>query len=111
MKMKGLSLTLTVIVVAIALLVTVLVVITIFGGQLASFLGVLNPWSEEVTVANLCNQKCASWCQSHVGETGAEWSSVSGTVTYRGESRTCDSIKTNVGLPEKCRCGFTYNTS
>jgi hypothetical protein len=105
--MKGLSLTLTVIVIAIALLVTVLVVITIFGGQLSSFLGVLNPWSEEVMAVSLCNQKCATWCQSHVGEKETSWSDVRGTVTYKGEESTCSALGNTLGLPDSCTCGFT----
>ncbi len=106
--MKGLSLTLTVVVVAIALLITVLVVVTIFGGQMASFLGVLNPWYEDVTAANLCNQRCVSWCQANIGQPGKAWSEYPGfKVTYRGETKTCDEIKGLVGLATKCSCTIT----
>ena len=108
--MKGLSLTLTVIVVAVALLVTVLVIITIFGGQMASFLGILNPWSEDVLATSMCNSKCATWCQSNVGSSGIGWGSV-GTIKYQGSDQSCSGLVSKLGLSSQCTCGISTGCS
>lgn len=105
--MKGISLTLTVIVVAIALLVTVLVVVTIFGGQMASFLAVLNPWSSGIAGQSLCNQKCAAWCSGHSGSSDTGWATV-GTVNVQGEQQPCSTIMS--GISDKCDCGMGGTT-
>ena len=104
--MKGLSLTLEVIVIAIALLVTVLVIITVFGGQIANWLNILNPWSQDVLAQNLCNQRCATWCQINSGSSGTDWGRFSVTLSGRTEPVGCDTIMSNVGS-ERCSCGLT----
>ena len=104
--MKGLSLTLTVIVVAVALLVTVLVIITIFGGQMANFLGLLNPWSEDVLATSMCNSKCATWCQANPGESGEAWGNV-GQIKYKGTDQDCSGLVSKLGLSSRCTCGFS----
>ena len=108
--MKGLSLTLTVIVVAVALLVTVLVIITIFGGQMASFLGILNPWSEDVVATSMCNQKCATWCQNNPGQPSTGWDKV-GEIQYQGKSQPCSGLVPKLGLGDKCLCGVASGCS
>jgi hypothetical protein len=102
--MKGLSLTLTVVVVAIALIVTVLVVVTVFSEQVANFIGVLNPWSEEKVFENMCRDKCATYCTAHAGERGTDWSGLDATV--QGVKRQCDDVMRSVLGDDigTCRC-------
>ena len=102
--MKGLSLTLEVIVIAIALLVTVLVIITVFGGQIANFLGIFNPWSEDVVAQNLCSHKCASWCQLNSDKTSTSWGNID--ITVSGKPKNCGDVMSTYGSTE-CKCGLT----
>lgn len=99
--MKGLSLTLTIVIVAIVLLVTALVVMTIFGGQIAQFIGILNPWSEAMLKQSLCNQKCAAYCQGHVGEGSVEWGLI-GNIDAQSEPKACSTIMAEIS--EECVC-------
>jgi len=71
--MKGLSTTLSIVIIAIVLLVTALVIMTIFGGSMANIIGILNPWSKEMLETNLCQQKCAAYCQANPETTGTDW--------------------------------------
>ena len=98
--MKGLMLTMEIVVIAIVLLVTALVVMTIFGGQIAQFIGIINPWSATVLSENLCNQQCASWCQGHLGSTGVQWSSL--TVQTQSGSKQCGEVMS--AISESCAC-------
>ncbi|MCD6496139.1 MAG: hypothetical protein J7K54_02605 [Candidatus Aenigmarchaeota archaeon] len=75
--MKGLSLTLTIVIIAIVLLVTALVIMTIFGTQMGNIMGVLGIWSTDTMKVNLCQQKCATYCQLNPGSPGADWSQFS----------------------------------
>ncbi len=100
--MKGLSLTLTVVIVAIVLLVTALVVMTIFGGQIAQFIGILNPWSEAMLKQSLCNQKCAAYCQGHSGVTDpVSWSTI-GNIDAQAEPKACSVIMADIS--DACIC-------
>ena len=101
--MKGLSLTLTIVIVAIVLLVTALVVMTIFGGQIAQFIGILNPWSEAMLKQSLCNQRCAAYCQGHVGITDpVPWSNPALTIDAQSEPKDCSTIMS--GISDNCIC-------
>jgi hypothetical protein len=106
-SMKGLSLTLTIVIIAIVLLVTALVIMTIFGGQMAQVLGILNPWSSAMLETNLCQQACATWCQLHQGQPGTDWSALD-VDTQTQENKPCNVIMqesvgegANIGT---CRC-------
>ena len=99
--MKGLSLTLTVVIVAIVLLVTALVVMTIFGGQIAQFIGILNPWSENMLKQSLCNQKCAAYCQGHIGEGSVPWSTI-GSIDAQSDPKACSTIMGEIS--DECAC-------
>ncbi|MBN2330732.1 MAG: hypothetical protein JXC85_02855 [Candidatus Aenigmarchaeota archaeon] len=100
--MKGLSLTLTIVIVAIVLLVTALVVMTIFGGQIAQFIGILNPWSEAMLKQSLCNQKCAAYCQGHVGiSEPVSWNTI-GEIDAQSEPKNCGTIMQDIS--ENCVC-------
>ncbi len=94
----------TIIIIAVVLLVAALVVMTIFSGQIAQFIGVLNPWSQQRISENLCYDQCASWCRAHAGEAGQEWSDVE--VETQGGTRKCDSIMQEVMGDEigSCQC-------
>jgi len=98
--MKGLTLTMEIVIIAIVLLVTALVIMTIFGGSIASFLGILNPWSAALMEQNLCNQRCAAWCQGHLGTADVAWSDLK-VQTQSGE-QACSTIMT--GISDKCSC-------
>ncbi len=100
--MKGLSLTLTIVIVAIVLLVTALVVMTIFGGQIAQFIGILNPWSEAMLKQSLCNQKCAAYCQGHVGiDRPVPWSTIK-DIDAQSEPKACSVIMADIS--DDCIC-------
>jgi hypothetical protein len=100
--MKGLSLTLTIVIVAIVLLVTALVIMTIFGGQIAQFIGILNPWSEAMLKQSLCNQKCAAYCQGHVGiDRPVLWSEIP-NIDAQSEPKDCQTIM--AGISDNCIC-------
>ncbi len=100
--MKGLSLTLTIVIVAIVLLVTALVVMTIFGGQIAQFIGILNPWSEAMLKQSLCNQKCAAYCQGHVGiSKPVPWGDI-GEIDAQSDPKKCSVIMKDIS--EDCVC-------
>ncbi len=88
--MKALSLPLTIVIIAIVLLVTALVVTTIFGGQIAQFVGVLNPWAQKSISENLCYDRCASWCRGHAGDPGPAWSELE--VDTQSGKINCDEI-------------------
>jgi hypothetical protein len=102
--MKGLSLTLTIVIIAIVLLVTALVIMTIFGGQMAQFIGILNPWSAQVLNQNLCYQQCAAWCQGNPGAPGTGWDTLPRVKTQEGDK----SCGTEIGMFQvagaDCKC-------
>ncbi len=98
--MKGLTLTMEIVIIAIVLLVTALVIMTIFGGSIASFLGILNPWSASLMEQNLCNQRCASWCQGHLGSPTKAWSELD-VQTQTGQ-QYCNTIMS--GISDECSC-------
>lgn len=100
--MKGLSLTLSIVIIAIVLLVTALVIMTIFGAQMAQFVGILNPWSEQMLQQNLCNQRCAAYCQGHLGEAPSHsWSDIGSVKTQSGDV-PCSQIM--AGISDECKC-------
>jgi hypothetical protein len=100
--MKGLSLTLTIVIVAIVLLVTALVIMTIFGGQMAQFIGILNPWSESMLKQSLCNQKCAAYCQGHTGVTDpVPWSTIR-NIDAQSDPKACSTIMNEIS--DACIC-------
>jgi hypothetical protein len=102
--MKGLSLTLSIVVVAIALIVTVLVVTTVFNKEIANFVSILNPWAEEKSMENLCQDRCASYCRMNIGKAGTDWKDLG--ITIRGETTQCDEVMSSI-LGEdigSCRC-------
>jgi hypothetical protein len=105
--MKGLSMTMNVIIIAIVLLVTALVVMTIFGGQIAQFLGILNPWSAGMLESNLCSQACATWCSLNQGSSGTDWSTLT-VDTQTQDNKPCHVIMTevvgNVNQIGRCEC-------
>ena len=88
--MKGISLTLTVVVIAVALIVTVLVVVTVFNKQIAQFIGVINPWSEEKVLESLCRDRCATYCGANIGDSGTGWDALQ--VTLQGVAHQCDDV-------------------
>jgi len=105
--MKGLSLTLELVIIAIVLLVTALVIMTIFGGQIAAIVGILNPWSQSMLESNLCQQSCATWCQLHTGSAETDWSSLI-IKTQSNPSKSCtdvmrESLGSNADIG-KCQC-------
>ncbi len=100
--MKGLTLTMEIVIIAIVLLVTALVIMTIFGGSIASFLGILNPWSASLMEQNLCNQRCAAWCQGHLGSPEVSWADTSLRVQTQSGEQSCSAIMS--GLSDKCSC-------
>lgn len=89
-NMKGLTLTLSVVVVAIALVVTVLVVITVFNQQIAQFLGIIGPYADDKAMENLCKDRCATYCSTHLDESGTDWSALQ--ITLQGETSQCDDV-------------------
>jgi hypothetical protein len=107
--MKGLSLTLTIVIIAIVLLVTALVIMTIFGGQMAQIIGILNPWSTAILESNLCQQKCATYCQLNPGTEGTDWIDLEVTVQGQTGPKKCDEVmKAALGqaytAESKCEC-------
>jgi hypothetical protein len=102
--MKALSLPLTIVIIAVVLLVSALVVMTVFSGQMAQFIGVLNPWSQQRISESLCYDQCASWCRAHAGEAGLEWADVE--VETQGGTSTCDGIMREVMGEQigSCQC-------
>lgn len=104
--MKALSLTLTIVIIAIVLLVTALVIMTIFGGQMAQFITIINPWSKGMLESNLCQQRCAVWCQQHIGEDHTGWNTLE--IDAQDEKgKNCDVVMreamgtTDIG---ECKC-------
>ncbi|UCD02715.1 MAG: hypothetical protein JSV63_02915 [Candidatus Aenigmatarchaeota archaeon] len=108
--MKGLSLTLSIVIIAIVLLVTALVIMTIFGSQIAQILSILNPWSQQALESNLCQQKCATWCQLNPGLTSPPngWNEFTIDRTLPDNSKKpvpCGEIMTTAaGAGTTCRC-------
>ena len=102
--MKGLTLTLEVIIIAIVLLVTALVIMTIFGGQIAQFIGIINPWSEQMLNQNLCYQQCATWCQGNPGESGQPWDGIGKINTQSGQKSCGSDIGMNTVASGGCSC-------
>ena len=105
--MKGLSLTLTIVIVAIVLLVTALVIMTIFGGQMAQILGILNPWSSAMLESNLCQQACSTWCQLHTGSPGTEWGELTIKTQTKPDGKSCSLVmQESIGSTQigKCEC-------
>jgi len=102
--MKGLSLTLEIIIIAIVLLVTALVIMAIFGGQMATIIGILNPWSANLLEQNLCTQKCASYCQGHLGEKPEYFWSDIGDVQTQSGAKGCTEIMEDTKISDKCKC-------
>jgi hypothetical protein len=103
--MKGLSLTLTIVIIAIVLLVTALVIMTIFGGQMAQVLGILNPWSSAMLESNLCQQKCATQCQLTSRPT-IEWNEIQIKTQTHPDGIGCDKVMQEAagGNIGKCEC-------
>jgi hypothetical protein len=100
--MKGLTLTMEIVIIAIVLLVTALVIMTIFGGSIASFLGILNPWSQSLMEQNLCNQRCAAYCQGHLGTADVGWSELK--VQTQSGTQDCSTIMQGLTEGDKCSC-------
>ncbi len=104
--MKGLSLTLSIVIIAIVLLVTALVIMTIFGTQISSVMNTLGIWSTDTLKVNLCQQKCATWCQLNPTESGPSGGSWGGMTVQTDDGKTwnCDVEMPKAGK-EKCICG------
>jgi len=101
--MKGLTLTMEIVIIAIVLLVTALVIMTIFGGAIASVFGILNPWSETMMEQNPCSQRCAAWCQGHLGTASVEWTSSDMNVQTQSGPKSCATIMSGLGAQCSCR--------
>jgi len=98
--------TLTIVIVAIVLLVTALVIMTIFGGQMAQFMGILNPWSQGILESNLCQQACATYCQQHPNEASTPWGSLTVQTQSGRQPGNCAGImnKASGGSAGVCTC-------
>jgi len=106
--MKGLSLTLTIVIIAIVLLVTALVIMTIFGTQMGNIMGVLGIWSTDTMKVNLCQQRCAAWCQANPGLTSPKdgWRQFTVSVDKTKTPEHCDKVMQDAGIDTQCTCSL-----
>ncbi len=98
--MKGLSLTLQIVIIAIVLLVTALVILTIFGGQIAKILGIMDPLADETLKQTNCRNACATYCMLNPEITDfVDWS-----VVDRDGSGDCVNVMQKAGAERGCDC-------
>jgi hypothetical protein len=110
--MKGLSLTLEIVIIAIVLLVTALVILTIFGGQIAKIIGVVDPLTDTTLKQTNCRNSCATFCMMNpptrnsqgqlvggnnqvYGTNGYEWS-------IAAPNTDCATVMSGLALGCKC---------
>lgn len=85
-----------IVLIILILIISTMVVIVILKDRISQLVGVLNPWSEQKAIENMCHDKCSYWCRTHIGQPGTEWRDIV-VVMPRGEIMCDEAMKEILG--------------